>query len=281
MDRWAAFCISAVHFLKSEKPIYLGQTQEEEEDEEEAGTKEKLQNFSFFSSLLLPACIQVSLCAPALPSVIASPWRRHWCSPLTKGYLQFHWRKEIIEIEEGVYVLWWTELIFLFRYNEFQVLWLSSLSTVAVKCNSRIKSAKQISSLINHPLSYSMSSERLLCRQAPWSFTAFITNVSKFNGPGLNSWVNFYTSTRKAFFHLKKILLYHKHQTILLLFSYKSHFPHVFREKQSCLISKVSHWMWTPCWHIHSTWAIMDPSEYNLHNYSSSSPMQLMLQMPR
>lgn len=52
----------------------------------------------------------------------------------------------------------------------------------------------------------------------------------------------------------------------------------MFREKRSCLISKVSRWMWTPCWHVHSTWAITDRSEYNLHNYSSSSPMQLMLQ---
>lgn len=141
----------------------------------------------------------------------------------------------------------------------------SSLSTLAVKYNSCIKWVKQISSVINHPLSYSMSSEGLPFRQALWSFTAFITHVSKFNGPGLNSWVNFYTSTRKTFFHMKKILLYHKHHTILL-FSYKSHFPHIFREKGSCLINKVSHWMWTPCWHVHSTWAIPDPSEYNLHN---------------
>lgn len=43
-DRWASLCISAVHFLKSEKPIHLGQTQEEE------GAKEKLKN-SFFSAL--------------------------------------------------------------------------------------------------------------------------------------------------------------------------------------------------------------------------------------
>lgn len=87
-DRWASFCISAVHFLKSEKPIHLGQTQKEKE--EEAATKEKLQNFSFFfsSSLLLTACVQVSLVgtrrAPASPLSIASPRRRRWCSPLTK-----------------------------------------------------------------------------------------------------------------------------------------------------------------------------------------------------
>lgn len=74
-DRWASFCISAVHFLKSEKPIHLGQTQEEEE---EAGAKEKLLNFSSFSSpfssLLHPVCVQVLLAgaprAPASPSLI-------------------------------------------------------------------------------------------------------------------------------------------------------------------------------------------------------------------
>lgn len=49
-DRWASLCISAMHFLKSEKPIHLGQTQGEE------GVKEKLQN-SFFSLL---ASVQVS-----------------------------------------------------------------------------------------------------------------------------------------------------------------------------------------------------------------------------
>lgn len=64
-DRWASFCISAVHFLKSEKPIHLWQTQEESE-EEEVRAKEKLQYFSSFfffsspfSSLLHIACVQV------------------------------------------------------------------------------------------------------------------------------------------------------------------------------------------------------------------------------
>lgn len=56
--------------------------------------------------------------------------------------------------------------------------------------------------------------------------------------------------------------------------------PCAVREMVSCLISKVSQWMWTPCWHIHSTWAIADSFEYNLHNYTSSSPVKHMPQTP-
>lgn len=51
-------------------------------------------------------------------------------------------------------------------------------------------------------------------------------------------------------------------------------------EMVSCLISKVSQRMWTPCWHIHSTWATADSFECNLHNYTSSSPAKHMPQTP-
>lgn len=84
-DRWASFCISAVHFLKSEKPIHLGQMQAKGEEEGEERAQAKLQNF-FFSSpplLLLAARLWTSLAGaveapptPVSPSVTASPWRR-------------------------------------------------------------------------------------------------------------------------------------------------------------------------------------------------------------
>ena len=38
--------------------------------------------------------------------------------------------------------------------------------------------------------------------------------------------------------------------------------------------------MRTPCWHIHSTWASADSFEYNLHNYTSCSPVKHMPQTP-
>lgn len=56
--------------------------------------------------------------------------------------------------------------------------------------------------------------------------------------------------------------------------------PRVEGKKVSFLISKVSLWMWTPCWHIHSTWAIADSSECNLHNYTSSRPVKHKPQTP-
>lgn len=49
-DRWASLCISPMYFLKSEKPIHLGQTREEE------GSKgKKLQNSFFFHQLFARA----------------------------------------------------------------------------------------------------------------------------------------------------------------------------------------------------------------------------------
>lgn len=74
-DRWASLCISAMHFLKSEKPIHLGQTHKKE------GEKEKLQN-SFFFSLL--ASTRLSFTSfQSTPSLIVSgfhichvPWRQ-------------------------------------------------------------------------------------------------------------------------------------------------------------------------------------------------------------
>lgn len=68
-------CISAMHFLKSEKPIHLGQTHKKE------GEKEKLQN-SFFFSLL--ASTRLSFTSfQSTPSLIVSglhichvPWRQ-------------------------------------------------------------------------------------------------------------------------------------------------------------------------------------------------------------
>lgn len=51
-DRWASLCISAMHFLKSEKPIHLGQMQEEKE-----GVKDKLQNLFFFTPCLRSSAI--------------------------------------------------------------------------------------------------------------------------------------------------------------------------------------------------------------------------------
>lgn len=124
-DRWASFCISAVHFLKSEKPIHLGQTQKEKE--EEAVTKEKLQNFSFFFLLCcsLPAfkCHSRGLGAPPphlhqlrhLEGGVDVP-------RLQKGYILFHWWKDSIENRRGClcFVMDWINL-------SFQVQWVSGL----------------------------------------------------------------------------------------------------------------------------------------------------------
>lgn len=60
-DRWASFCISAVHFLKSEKPIHLGQMHEEEEEGEE-GEEEcqsKTSELFFFPLFVFPPCMSV------------------------------------------------------------------------------------------------------------------------------------------------------------------------------------------------------------------------------
>ena len=66
-DRWASLCISAMHFLKSEKPIHLGQTQEE------GSKKEKLQNSLFFFFLLSPT--------PRLHPSVIHELSEHFVSP--------------------------------------------------------------------------------------------------------------------------------------------------------------------------------------------------------
>lgn len=66
-DRWASLCISAMHFLKPEKPIHLGQMQKR------GWSIEKLQNavfFSFFYSLQTLKCHSLPPCIPSSPPLI-------------------------------------------------------------------------------------------------------------------------------------------------------------------------------------------------------------------
>lgn len=68
-DRWAPLCISVMHFLKSEKPIHLGQTQEEGE------YKENFKNPLFFFIPFYSAHVSLtcSLCLPFINCLSASP----------------------------------------------------------------------------------------------------------------------------------------------------------------------------------------------------------------
>lgn len=142
-----------------------------------------------------------------------------------------------------------------------------------------------------------MASERLRCRQAVWSWGTFITHMSttctKFNGPVVNSrgWISYASTSKMKVYFSKKIIfqpaiqytpytIYTEPLFISFSFSKIPLCPCAVREMVSCLISEVSQWLWTPCWHIHSTWAIADSFEYNLHNYTSSSPVKHMPQTP-
>lgn len=96
-------------------------------------------------------------------------------------------------------------------------------------------------------------------------------------------WQFFYTSSGKIKDYFSKKIIFQpatQYTPEYFLNPSVSLSPCVKRETVSCLISKFSQWMWSPCWHIHSTWAIADSFECNLHNYTSSSPVEHMPQTP-
>lgn len=136
-------------------------------------------------------------------------------------------------------------------------------------------------SVINHPFFCSEASERLLHTHRLFEVWALSLHTSttrvKFNGHVVNSGANFFTLHKAKWKPICQPVIQHI-AIVFFLFIMKSLSvslcPCVQEERVSGLISKFLQWTWTPCWHIHSTWATADSFEYNLHNCTSSSSVK-------